>query len=1086
MQAILLRMRWIILTITLGSAWHAGGVDQPATIPCVTISSCRQAPTLDGILTDACWQTAAAITNFHVFQQEGRTCAQTVRLTYDSQWLYVAAWVDHPNPQEIKPKNLEHDGAIARDDCVELFLDPGTDGALYFHYMVNAANARAEQRVTSAGGAERAWNMPWRSDVRTTDTGWNAELALPLAILAAYGDLAKIRMNACMMIINPVIDPQGIRVGENKQNLTWAPMRASFHEPEHFGSLAGLQPVKVNLPFLPALEGATVGTYELKAGAYNYPVCIKVRNYSMPSGRVNVVVHDRPPGVPASATNRLVELGAEEKLTLEIPVAVAALGDRAVAVSIENPDSGEVWQTETVANTSVLNLMEAYLDRNYYTTEHEAVAICHLGLPVENLKGLQLAVRDKDGRILNRRKGLDANTRISIPLSAWAPGTHVVSVELCRTNDACVCRCELELVKRPPSPGREWKIDRYQRILLNNGRPYFPFGVVFLATNEAAFKEIADAGFNSIMYWFKTDPAKAREPMDLARKYNLTMVVPLELFSQHHLTRIKVALIQGGADAQSDGLVKDFFKRQPDDIRAIKALSSAEKSKIFAEAYAANLDRILTGLRVIKDYDNLIGYNTFDEPFSSKYFDQWVQGLDLYRKTTAIDGYHPTYALAGPPEFDFCDIFGGDPYWIPPLQTPDYVVDYYHIFDKRAAPLHKPVWMVPMGEYWSGCHKRAILPQEQYCQTYLLLIQGARGLFYFIYPFLHQTSLDTLGKLAVEMRELGPVVTAPALLQTVTYSPGELDMEAKKHPDVLARLFAHPSGGYVLLAANSQNYPVDTKFKISLLGAAGSVGRLFASDTYSINNGAFSDRIEGFGVRAYMIGRQMTATSPGESQGKRQIDPAAGEMTESENQQSAINNHKSEIAITVTMQPHPELAQEEQAVPRRGREGRKNLAPNPSLEEASLPGWPDYYRVYSGQSLVRLRMGQPGVLYGLDSDNPHHGKVSLRLHGYRGNMVGYLAPKVEKPTEFVLSAYMRASRDGVKVSMNGGQIMPLKEFTLTTRWERYYIPGTLDPKTNVMSKYNTIVFSIQSPGEDDVWIDALQLEKGNVPTDFEP
>ena len=39
--------------------------------------------------------------------------------------------------------------------------------------------------------------------------------------------------------------------------------------------------------------------------------------------------------------------------------------------------------------------MSAYLDRNYYTTEPRAVAVCEIGLPPETLGKMQVEVRDE-------------------------------------------------------------------------------------------------------------------------------------------------------------------------------------------------------------------------------------------------------------------------------------------------------------------------------------------------------------------------------------------------------------------------------------------------------------------------------------------------------------------------------------------------------------------------------------------------------------------------------------------------------------------------------------------------------------------
>jgi len=195
-----------------GGAVFAAPADLPPP-PELTAPFCVAPPILDGRLDDQCWQTAAVVDR--VFAYPGNQPAEGVRfkLAWDRQWLYIAALITHPRPQGIHAKIRERDGSVHQDDSIEIFLDPGTEGRLYYHYVLNAANVRAEQQKTrNAGGdydADRQWDIPWRSAVCVTDAGWQAEVALPLSVLAAHGSLDKLRLNLCANLVVPVIDPMG-------------------------------------------------------------------------------------------------------------------------------------------------------------------------------------------------------------------------------------------------------------------------------------------------------------------------------------------------------------------------------------------------------------------------------------------------------------------------------------------------------------------------------------------------------------------------------------------------------------------------------------------------------------------------------------------------------------------------------------------------------------------------------------------------------------------------------------------------------------------------------------------------------------
>ena len=67
----------------------AAPTDQPDS-PEITVPACPAPPFLDGALTDACWQTAAQITNLHILGETGKTSGvHKIRVIRDNAWLYV-------------------------------------------------------------------------------------------------------------------------------------------------------------------------------------------------------------------------------------------------------------------------------------------------------------------------------------------------------------------------------------------------------------------------------------------------------------------------------------------------------------------------------------------------------------------------------------------------------------------------------------------------------------------------------------------------------------------------------------------------------------------------------------------------------------------------------------------------------------------------------------------------------------------------------------------------------------------------------------------------------------------------------------
>jgi hypothetical protein len=69
-------------------------------------------------------------------------------------------------------------------------------------------------------------------------------------------------------------------------------------------------------------------------------------------------------------------------------------------------------------------------------------------------------------------------SKVGISLDKLELGPQPVKVELCRKDGRAIFSANMTLIKRAPKPGSEWKIDRINRVFLNNGKPFFPFGMI--------------------------------------------------------------------------------------------------------------------------------------------------------------------------------------------------------------------------------------------------------------------------------------------------------------------------------------------------------------------------------------------------------------------------------------------------------------------------------------------------------------------------------------------------------------------------------------------------------------------------------
>jgi len=1027
-------------------------------------AAAAQPPAIDGRLDDQCWRSATVIDAFHVIKEPGKTSAKhKAYVTRDDEWLYVAFDLAHPAADRKPPRFFKHDDYVQREDCVKVSFDPGTEGRLYFHFKLNRINVRQERRMSVAKGAEvHGWNIPWRSATRQTNEGWTAEIALPFCLLVTYGDLRKARLNLVATFFVPIRDRSAVEVGQKRTDISWGPCLRSFHEPDRFGQVAGLDGVELKAPFLPHIAKAEIGRYRPAAGQYCYDVSAELRSLSGRAGKVRLTVTDRPADGDASEVRQVFDMEADGARTVRVPVPVNALVKRTAVLQMTDPRTGGFWQRVILDQTAELDLFSVFLDRNYYTAEEHAVAVCRIGLPAEGLADLRLAAEGPDGRRLCENDALQPVTHFRIPLAEFAPGTHRVRIVLQQKTGAAVTAQAVSLVKRPPKPGHEWKIDRLNKVVLREGKPFFPVGLIMSGIrpeSESHFRRVAEAGFDTVFHWYSSaQPEDVHAYQKVAAKHGLLVMMRPPAFARFgelpgldevlEGEALKAARKYARTSYASLCGVKGLLCGAPH----IRGLPREKKNRIYATFFDAALPRLIQCIKNAKGYENLIGYNSFDEPQLSV-FDQQIQGRALYRAANEIDGYRPTLLLysswipPGQEATDWCDILVTDPYWIPGgfrnRGTPNYVSKITHLTRKRADSVLKVTWIVPMAEYWSAVHKRYILPREQFCQTYLALIHGAKGIVYFRYPVAHRMVWDALAQVARQLRLLGPAIVSPEIPQQISYGGGRCEPAKGVFPDVQVRMFARPEGGTVLLAANSQPYSVEATFTLSCLPPDGQVKRLFGAGACAVRQSAFTDRLEPFATRAYLT-PDGGATAP--------------------------------VKIDVAAEPGPDKSKPlETEISRSGRPGKKNLVQNPGFELSTLPGLPDYYQVWDGEPLV----GAPDSACGLDATDPYEGKVCFRVTRGLGFRL-YLAPQHAEPTNYVFSLYLKGDRDGIPVELRNGTLQR-KIVRLSTSWQRYWTTALVP---SACDSHNSIY--VIKKGEGTIWADAVQFEPGREPTEFEP
>jgi hypothetical protein len=711
--------------------------------------------------------------------------------------------------------------------------------------------------------------------------------------------------------------------------------------------------------------------------------------------------------------------------------------------------------------------LTAFLDRSYYTSEPAASVVCCVSLPDGSLRGSKLEVRAADGAVLGRLAPARSECALAIPLKTLPLGANAMEAILRGRDGAILGKTPLQLIKREPKPGLEWKIDRQRRVVLDNGKPFFPFGVVMSGVkpdDAAAFKKLANHNFNTFLVWSKTTPEGFGEYQKNAAAHGLIVVSnPDECAGP----------ITWDAHARYSGALLEKVKRVTDRGHSFIQLKNvltlpipvAERNAIYGEFYDKNIGRCIRGVETAREFRNLAAFYILDEPMEARYFDEYKFGQNYYARVHRADGYHPvmvnysSFIPDGDEYVNWCEILATDPYWHPPAgadtrSTPNHVSKVAWLTNRHALAHRQAVWQILAGPRWSRCFKRPLSQREIRCQTYLALIHRATGIFYFSYSGARAEDWTTFKQLGVEMKVLAPFAVGPEVGQQITYRRALLEQpEAapefvenpfnplkEQYPDVQAVLLLDPDGNLMLLAANSRHHPVTCRFEMPALAK---VTPAFGGAPPPVRDGAFTDTLEPYATRAWRLGLKLPAT------------PLPITLLQTVLKRDLPN-------------PEPNL-------PGAWRPGRRNMMPNPSFEDATAEGTPDYCRLSAGATLH-------------DRD-ALFGKRCVQLHktasgGYEALHM-HCDPQDSKPQTYTLSVWIKGSQNGLDAWLRSTHINPEKRYgenkniKLTTSWQRYSIMGVIPARVSE-ALYEV---RLREPGT--LWVDGVQLERGEAPTEFE-
>ncbi len=782
---------------------------------------------LDGTPDEPGWKNGPWYTGFTVPGAADRAAPVQTRFAvrFDDANLYLAAVMDEPNIKNMRAEATKRDGRVYSDDCIEFMIDPSGDRVEYYHFIVNSKGTvyDAQRRQGGHVGTE-AWNCAARTAAHVGAGSWSVELRVPLAELG----LTKRSMQQAW----------AIQVGRERhaggrlELSSYAPTGGSFHVPETYARLV-LERAAL-APFLWEIQvpvGALV-TEENTRLLYRFRALITNRSGRFRFLRLRAVLLRN--GAELGRDVRLGGLDADQSGAYAFSVPFPTPGPfllRLVLADRRTPGTPLAVRTVPVdlAYTPlVVDVRRPFYRNTIYATENirEIAARVHINLPPERIHGARVRAVLRPADTAGAKPVAAASAvipdgnavELKLPLPQLPVGRYDLEVTA-TLSDGRTFSAGTTIRKVPPAP-EEWRIGE-DRVLLHNGKPFFPYG------------------------WFSAPP-------DEGGKLRAEGVNVIQDYNAHYRS---VEEQRAWLDnARAHGLYACFYPWPGN--RFMKNF----KRPVSPEEETALRRRI----RALKDHPAIFAWYLWDEPELRPLLVERAERL--YRIIVEEDPYHPCIMLNDtiPGILKYRnggDILMPDPY---PLFNRGGLagrpIEYTGEFMKacrRAGAGRKAWWITPQAfdYYMNNPHSRPPNLTELRNQQLQAIINGAHGILWYTYSHRYNYPEFDLGIpfLGREARRLENAVLTPDLPGTLTWTSPK-----PKHIQAVVR---RTGGHLVIFTVNTATHPQDAAFQLSdkLRKAPKRLWVVSENRSVPVRDGVFTDRFDTYDGHIYTTSQALGA-----------------------------------------------------------------------------------------------------------------------------------------------------------------------------------------------------------------------------------
>jgi len=153
----------------------------------ITPTRVNEKISIDGQLSESAWSTAEEGSQFIQYEPRKDTNATfktTFRVLYSETHLFVGVECFDPEPDKIIARLSKRDSDLNDDDAIGFGFDTFLDRRTAYYFFTNPLGTQMDGRLADNGRtSDTTWDGEWLCAARITETGWQAEIAIPLAIL---------------------------------------------------------------------------------------------------------------------------------------------------------------------------------------------------------------------------------------------------------------------------------------------------------------------------------------------------------------------------------------------------------------------------------------------------------------------------------------------------------------------------------------------------------------------------------------------------------------------------------------------------------------------------------------------------------------------------------------------------------------------------------------------------------------------------------------------------------------------------------------------------------------------------------------